>query len=76
VTAMKALGDLPAAISAMANRIALLEKQLAGRSKRASRAAETDAEVVTPDLVAQVDAALKAADSDGKTYFDYPAKGG
>jgi len=74
VTAMKALGDLPAAISAMANRIALLEKQLAGRSKRASRAAETEIEVVTPDLVAQVDAALKAADSDGKTYFDYPAK--
>jgi len=74
VEALKALAGMPEAVTTMAQRIEKLEKQLAGRSKRASRAAETDAENVAPDLLAAVDAAEKA-NGDHATYFGLPGKG-
>lgn len=71
----KSFGGVPDALRQVAGRVDALEKQLAGRSKRATRSPETLVEGLSPELKKQVDDTLEATQEEVKTFFDLPGSG-
>lgn len=71
----KSFGTVPEALTKIASRVDALERQLSQRSKRATRAAETLVESLSPELQKAVADTEEAVQGEIKTYFDLPGSG-